>query len=211
MAGSLRDQLVKAGLATNDRAKKAERQARAEKNARLHGQAGDAEAGSTQNSGGGGKRKAKNQARTEPSSAAGVRERARQLKVEKATRDRAIANVANSKIVAKTLRAEIRQIIQQNDQKSTVARDDDVPYNFLHGKKVKRIYVSRAQQEQLSSGSLVIVNNDGRYHLVSSSVADKISTRDPKRIIAQQESQSEEPSADDDYYARFKVPDDLDW
>ena len=159
----------------------------------------------------GGKHKARSKARTEPSSAASVRERARQLKVEKATRDRAIANVAKGKIVAKTLRAEIRQIIQQNDQKSTVAKDDDVPYNFLHGKKVKRIYVSRAQQAQLSSGSLVIVNDDGRYHLVSRSVADKISSRDPKRIIAQHEPKPSESTGDDDYDARFKVPDDLDW
>lgn len=211
MAGSLRDQLVKAGLATNDRAKKVERQARAEKNARLHGQSARSDAGSTQTSTEGGSRKTKSKARTEPSAAASVRERARQLKAEKATRDRAIATVAKGKIVAKTLRAEIKQIIQQNDQKSTVAKDDDVPYNFLHGKKVKRIYVSRAQQAQLSSGSLVIVNDDGRYHLVSPLVAEKISSRDPKRVIAQHESKPSESTGDDDYDARFKVPDDLDW
>ena len=86
-----------------------------------------------------------------------------------------------------------------------------MPYNFLHGKKVKRIYVSSAQRDQLSSGSLVIVNNDGRYHLVSRSVADKIGDRDPKRIIALRESNPTETTGDDDYDARFAVPDDLDW
>ncbi len=211
MAGSLRDELVKAGLATSDRAKKAERQARAEKNARTRGQAGASDAGSTEPSSGGGKRRKKGQARVDPSAAASVRERARQLKTEKATRDRAIASGANRKNVAKVLRAEINQIIQQHDQKTAVAKDDDVPYNFLHGKKIKRIYVRPAQRDQLSSGSLVIVNNDGRYHLVSRSVADKIGDRDPKRIIALRESKPIESTGDEDYDARFAVPDDLDW
>ena len=159
---------------------------------------------------GGGRRKGR-KARVDPSAATNVRERARQLKAEKAARDRSIASNANRKNVAKVIRAEIKQIIQQNDQKAALAKDDDVPYNFLHGKKVKRIYVTLAQREQLSAGSLVIVNNDGRYHLVSQSVAEKISARDPKRVIAQQEAKPSESTGDDDYDARFAVPDDLDW
>ena len=211
MAGSLRDQLVKAGLATSDRARKAERQARAEKNARKRGRAGASEVGSAEPSTDGGGRKKDRKAPVDPSAATNVRARARQLKTEKAARDRVIASNANRKNVAKVLRAEINQIIQQHDQKAAVAKDDDVPYNFLHGKKIKRIYVTPAQRDQLSSGSLVIVNNDGRYHLVSRSVADKISARDPKRIIALHDSKSIESTGDDDYDARFAVPDDLDW
>ena len=38
MAGNLRDQLIKAGLATNAQAKKIERQQRAESQARRHGE-----------------------------------------------------------------------------------------------------------------------------------------------------------------------------
>lgn len=181
MAGSLRDQLIKSGLATSHQAKKAERQVRAEKQA--------------QRQGGG---------QSDSAKAA-----AQQRIAEKAERDRALARAANEKAAAKALRAEIKQIVQQNDQR-TKPHDDDVPYNFVHGKKIKRIYVTREHQAQLSIGALVIVNDDGRYHLVAKPVAERIRARDPKRIIAAHEDKPG-PQPDDDHYAKFKVPDDLDW
>jgi len=181
VAGSLRDQLVKAGLATAGQAKKAERQNRAEKQARRNDPAPD------------------------PQSAA------RRLKAEKAERDRTLARARNAKASAKALRAEIKQIILQNDQRASAVKDDDVPYNFVHGKKIKKIYLPRDQQRELSKGTLVIVNNDGVYHLVSRAVADQISSRDPRRIIADHAQSSSETSPDDEHYAKFEVPDDLDW
>ena len=194
MADSLKDQLVKAGLATSGQAKKAERQKRAEEQARTQGR----------------RSKGTKSKPSDPSSVDSVKTRARQLNARKVEHDRTIAAARNKKIAAKALRAEIKQIILQNDQKSTEARDDDVSYNFVHGKKIKRIYVPRAQQQQLSTGSLVIVTNDGRYHLVSQQVAEQITARDPKRVIAAPDS-SDQTTVDDEYYARFEIPDDLDW
>ena len=106
---------------------------------------------------------------------------------------------------------EIKQIILNNDQRAKKVKDDDLPYNFVHGKKIKKIHVPREQLDKLSSGSLVIVNNDGLYHLVSREVAEQIRARDPKRIITAHEDRTPEPGSDDEYYARFQVPDDLDW
>ncbi len=136
---------------------------------------------------------------------------ARQHIAQKAEHDRALARARNEKAAAKAQRAEIKQIILQNDQRASATRDDDVAYNFVHGKKIKKIHVPRAQRDQLSAGTLVIVNNDGRYHLVSRPVADQISARDPKRIMVAHGKQSAAPSPDDDHYAKFVVPDDLDW
>ena len=208
MADSLRDQLVKAGLATTQQAKKAERQQRAENTARRHGQAADDQSGSGP-AGGKGNKKIKRPA--DQSNPANVRRRAEQLTAEKAQRNRAIAQKQNEKSAARALRAEIKQIILQNDLRSSDARDDDAAYNFVHGKKIKKIYVPKAQRDQLSSGSLVIVNNDGRYHLLPRAAADQIAARDPKRIIVAHDKNSGEPTADDEHYARFAVPDDLDW
>ena len=81
----------------------------------------------------------------------------------------------------------------------------------MHGKKVKKIWVPAGQREQLSRGSLVIVNDEGRYRLVSKEVALQIAERDPKRIIVAHADKVAEPGPDDEHYARFKVPDDLDW
>ena len=156
MADSLRDQLVKAGLGSASQARKAERQSRA-----------------AQQSQGGKSNRSKDQksASNDSSDPAAVRERARQQQSEKAERDRTMARAQNEKSAARAVRAEIKQIILQNDQRKTGTREDDVPYNFVHGKKIKKIYVPRSQQEQLSSGVLVLVNNDGLYHLVAASVA----------------------------------------
>ena len=186
MAGSLRDQLVKAGLATSAQAKKAERQVNRSNTP-------------------------KSKKSDEPKKP-DVKQRAQQLKKAKAEKDRAAARVQNDKYAARAQRAEIKQIILQNDQRSKTTTDTDVPYNFVHGKKIKRLYLPQAQKDQLISGVLVIVNNDGIYHFVEKAVAEKISLRDPKRIIVDHQTAADKPSSEDDeYYAKFVVPDDLDW
>jgi uncharacterized protein YaiL (DUF2058 family) len=192
MAGSLKDQLIQAGLVSKDRARKVERQAKAEQHARRQG-------------------KSKQEAKAaEPSAAQVARERARQLNQEKAERDRSLSRAANDKATAKALRAELKQIILQNDQRKP-ATDDDVAYNFVHGKRVKRIYVPAAQRELIVAGRLVIVNNDGKYHLLAKAAAEKVRARDPKRIIVAHDGAKADEQPEDEYYARFKVPDDLDW
>ena len=200
MSESLRDQLVKAGLATASQAKKAERQAKVEKHSSRSSKPGK--------SGKPGQSKPK---KVDPNSPEAVKARARKQQSEKRARDKALAEIRNEKAAAKALRAEIRQIISQNDQRKKATTDDDVVYQFVHGKKIKRIYIPPAQREQLISGSLVVVNNDGLYSLVSKDVAEQIKARDPKRIITAQEEKKPEPGSDDEYYAKFEVPDDLDW
>lgn len=211
MAGSLRDQLVKAGLATVDQARKAERQARSEKQARQRGETGaPADGAATAPPGKKGKKGRK--PAPDPYSPEAVRARAAKINAERAERDRELARIANEKAAAKALRAEIKQLAQQNDRRPKTERDDDVPYNFLHGKKIKRIWIRKEQQAELADGRLVIINDDGRYHMVPAEVAEKIRTRDPKRIIAAHDpNAAPEPGSDDEYYAKFKVPDDLDW
>ncbi len=224
MAGSLRDQLIQSGLVTVDRARKIEKQARAEKHAQRQGKPGAAAATGEQGPRGGdpagqsaGQAAARpaasssTQKGTQTGTQAGALARARALNAEKAERDRAAQRVVNAKAAEKALRAELKQLIQKNCQRTKVASDDDVPYNFVHGKKIKRIYITRDQQVLLSNGNLVIVNDDGRYHLLSKEVAERVRARDPKRIIAAHDDKPAEPGSDDEYYARFKVPDDLDW
>ena len=196
MSNSLQDQLVKAGLATQAQAKSAQRQKRAEELAQ---------------------RKTKNPKKgpgETPKRAPTKAEQAKKLAREKAQRDKALAKNRNDKYAQRALRAEIRQIIAANDKRTKVTDEDAVPYNFLHGKKVKRIYVTKVERDLLSSGKLIVINNDGVYHFVEPSIADKIAQRDPKRIIVAHnanENKTAEQTADDEYYAKYEVPDDLDW
>jgi uncharacterized protein YaiL (DUF2058 family) len=198
---SLRDQLVKAGLATASQAKKAERQAKAEQHANRGDKPGKP-----------GKPGKTKQRKVDPNSPEAVKARARKQQAEKRARDKALAETRNERAAAKALRAEIKQIISQNEQRKKETSDEDVPYQFVHGKKIKKIYVPPSQREQLIKGSLVVVNNDGLYSLVTKDVAEQIRARDPKRIITgQEEKEDPEPGSDDEYYAQFEVPDDLDW
>ncbi len=197
VADSLRDQLVKAGLATSAQAKKAERSNRAGETAKRHDKA-----------------KGKAKGKDEPSSLTQqVKAKAAQQRAEKAARDKAIAQVRNAKSEAKAKQAQVRQLIAQNDQRTKVNDDEAVPYNFVHGQKIKKIHVTKAQLEALSSGRLIVVNNNGIYHFVDEKVAEQIAARDPKRIIVAHNNANKNatPSADDEYYAKFAIPDDIDW
>ena len=193
MSNSLRDQLVKAGLATSSQAKKAEKQSRAEQASRRQRSA---------------KKNSDGSATERPAS---PQDKARRLQAEKAKRDKQLAKTRNDKYAQRALRAEIRQLLTEHDQRTKVSDADAVAYNFVHGKKIKRVYVSNAQRELLSSGRLVVINNDGNYHFVSPDIASRIEQRDPKRIIVAHKDNDKEKTADDEYYAKFEIPDDLDW
>ena len=212
MAQSLRDQLVAAGLASNSQAKKAEKQKRAEAQARAQGKKKQGKGSKNKKKGGAAAKKplegSPQAAAAEPTATA----RAKLAQAAKVRRDKELARERNEKAQARALRAQIKQLVKENDQRVKEKSDTDVPYNFLHKKKIKRIYVPPAQLDALSKGKLVIVNNDGLYHLVTPEIADKIAERDPKWIItAHDESSAADDPAMDDYYKKFEVPDDLDW
>ena len=171
MSQSLRDQLVKAGLATSAQAKKAERSKRAE---------ATAERQQT-------KAKKGNGATAGQSDIAKVIAKAAQQRAERAARDKALAQQRNEKAGSQGAASAGAPIDFANDQRTKVADDDAVPYNFVHGKKIKKIFVTKAQLEALSSGRLVVVNNNGIYHFVDEKVAKQIEQRDPKRIIVAHE------------------------
>ena len=210
VAQSLRDQLVAAGLASSSQAKKAEKQKRAEAQARKN-----RSKGSKSKSGKKASKAGKSPVPGTPQAAAAepsTTQRAKLAQAAKVRRDKEIARERNAKAQARAIRAQIKQLVKENDQRVKEKSDTDVPYNFLHKKKIKRIYVPPAQLEALSKGKLMIVNNDGLYHLVTPEIAEKIAQRDPKWIITAHgdEKPSNEPEMDD-YYKKFEVPDDLDW
>jgi len=207
VANSLRDQLVAAGLASPAQAKKAEKQKKAEAQARRSGSGAKGKGNKGKSKGKAGGKDGRNHPDTEEKSSS---ERAKLARASKARRDKELARERNSKAQARATRAQIKQLIAQNDQRVKEKADTDVPYNFLHKKKIKRIYVPPAQQALLSQGKLVIINNDGLYHLVTPEIAKKIADRDPKWIITAHGEKDAEPEMDD-YYKKFEVPDDLDW
>ncbi len=109
---------------------------------------------------------------------------------------------ANQKAIA----AQIAQMVQKNRQSKGAG---DIAYNFTHGTKIERIYVSAAVQEHLKAGRLVIVRLGDTTELVPRVIADKIEERDPAMVVRVKKAST--AVEEDDPYAAFQIPDDLMW
>ena len=106
----------------------------------------------------------------------------------------------------KAIMAQIVQMVQQSRQSKGAG---DIPYNFTHDNKIKRIYVSAAVQSNLIAGRLVIVCQGENTELVPKVIADKIAERDPSLVVRVNKTSAEIDA--DDPYAAFQIPDDLMW
>ena len=130
---------------------------------------------------------------------------AQQAQAEKVERDRQLNQQRKDEAERKALVAQVRQLIEMNRQ----SVNGDVAYSFTDGSLVKKLYVSEAQQKQLSNGRLCIVKLDEGYELIPTSVAEKIQQRDETTQILS--NQPTETPDEDDPYADYEVPDDLMW
>lgn len=176
---SLQDQLLKAGLADEKKAKAVRNE----------------------------KRKKRKQ---QPKGAEEVNETemlARQAREEKAERDRQLNLERQKQADKKAVQAQIRQLIQTN----RIDRSGgETAYQFVHDKKIKKLYVSDTMADQLARGRLaVVLLNDG-YEVVAEGIARKIMERDEAAVVALHERQNDD-QGDDDPYAGYEIPDDLMW
>ena len=93
-------------------------------------------------------------------------------------------------------------------------REEEVVCNFTDGTLIKRMYVSQSTQKQISQGKLAIVKLNDGYELVPMPVANKIDERDESIVVYRADNISEEDqksSENDEWYAEYDIPDDLNW
>lgn len=176
MAGTLKDQLLKAGLVSTKQVRQAQHQQR-----KTRGTGQPAEPG---------------------------HEAAQRAQAQKAERDRELNRQRQEEAARKEVAAQIKQLIETN---RLPRAEGDIPYNFIDGTRIKRIYVTPEIQAQLVKGSLCIAKLGGRHELVRRDVAEKIHARDPKRVIIPTVDPEPPATTADDPYAAYQVPDDLMW
>ncbi|MDH3359761.1 MAG: DUF2058 domain-containing protein [Desulfobulbaceae bacterium] len=131
---------------------------------------------------------------------------ARQAKMAEKERVQKLNNEQQEQGKKKELKSQIGQMI--NDAKLKIGKGD-LTYNFAHGSKIKKLYISKEIRDQLGKGQLAIVLYKGQYQVVPTSVAKKIAVRDMEAVIVMNEPQQK--SAEDDPYAEFPIPEDLEW
>lgn len=124
----------------------------------------------------------------------------------KAARDQELNRQQQQKAEQKARMAEVRQLIEQNRVPKI---ESDEYYNFVAGKKIRRIAVNTAMREQLTRGELVIVRFEGRSEIVPAPIAARIRERDERFVIAY--NAAPDPVDENDPYKDHVVPDDLMW
>jgi uncharacterized protein len=129
----------------------------------------------------------------------------------KKARDRELNQQTKIEADKKALLAQIKQLISVNRQERGKG---DLVCNFTDGSLIKRMYVNKETQKHISQGRLAIVKYEQGYELVPMPVADKIAERDADCVVYRADNISAEDqksSEDDDWYADYKIPDDLSW
>lgn len=185
MAGSLKDQLLKAGIASKKQVKKVELDQR-KKSKQSH--------------------KKSSTTHSDAAISKETLETARKQKIEK---DRALNEARKLAQQKKATQAEIRQLVAQH--RIPLPADGEIRYQFLSMGKVKQIWINAEIQRQLSQQSLLLVCVDDRFELVPPAIGDRIIQRDPNAIIKEDTEKREKIAAEEAEYADYQIPDDLDW
>lgn len=138
-----------------------------------------------------------------------AREAALEMQRKNAERARELNAQRDAEAAQKAVKAQIAQLVEQNRQPRAKNGKGDIVYNFTHGSKIERIYVSEQVRQHLVAGRLVIVFLKGNYELVPKVIGEKIAERDPGSVI--QVKQAAAQVEEDDPYADFKIPDNFTW
>lgn len=123
------------------------------------------------------------------------------------------------KSLGKALRTEIKQLLKTNKLNDKAG---EIPYNYVIAGQVKRFYINNAQQTELKAGNLVIVNWNTISYLISKEAEQELRKLHPTIEVASVQKTEETTGtnsssvtsgadAADDPYAGYEIPDDLSW
>lgn len=206
MSDSLRDQLMNLGFKPLP---KAERKPEPRQGAKPHGKPGKPAHGKGHAQGRPGGRPDARRSRPPRSAEEIDLAKAYALRAQREQEERLAAQKAKEEEARRRreARAKLAELLRDkvlNDPDADIAR------HFPYGGKIKRIYVNADQLRALNAGELGVVQQDGRYLLVSAETLAEAEAIFPPCVALKVD-----PNADagDDPYAdpAYKVPDDLVW
>ena len=186
MSNSLRDQLLKTGLVSNEQAKKAENRAKT----KTHNQQK--------------KKKSKTPKVADTESATYQAVKAREAEISRAQE---LNRQREAERQQKALQAQVHDIIKQHQVNDP---DADILYNFIDNKSIRQILVNAKQQQQLVNGHLAITILDESYYLMPATAVAALLERMPETVIYFVKD-AQPIVAEDDPYKDYQVPDDLMW
>jgi uncharacterized protein YaiL (DUF2058 family) len=182
MGLSLREQLLQAGLVTEQQVQRVERDQRQQQYKAPRGKKGP------------------------PPGPTPAQLAAQKAAAEKAARDAEANRRKQEKLERRAKYAEIKQLVEAH-QVPRVETEDF--YNFQDGPQIRRIEVTPDLRAKLVSGQLAIVRCEGRFAFVPAAIGEQIGARVAKALL-HLNTPAARP-AEDDPYKDFAVPDDLMW
>ena len=191
MAESLRDQLLKSGLANKFKSEKIKSEAKPGLDRPQRAQATKPAPKHQQRP-----QLPKTPSASEVDLASAYAKRAQLEKQERERAQREAEKVAREK---KERKQKLSLLL---DGKSLNQIDADVPRHFPHGNKIRRVYCTPEQLVQLNRGELAVVQLAGRYLLVVRDVALQAQSIQPETLVL---------LCDPDAPAEDDVPADLVW
>jgi uncharacterized protein YaiL (DUF2058 family) len=105
----------------------------------------------------------------------------------------------------KALKAEIRSLIENH---RTDNYSGEIAHRYIVGSRIKQLFVSAAVHQRIVAGELIITRLNGSTQLVPPDIADRIQALNPDWAIVRP---AESTGVEDEAYASFTVPDDLQW
>lgn len=105
----------------------------------------------------------------------------------------------------KALKAEIRSLIESHRADNY---SGEIAHRYIVGSRIKQLFVSAAVHQRIVAGELIITRLNGSTQLVPPAVADQIQALNPDWAIVRP---AETTGVEDEAYAGFTVPDDLQW
>ncbi|MEZ5534035.1 MAG: DUF2058 family protein [Thiolinea sp.] len=189
MSNSLSDQLLKAGLVTQDQIDQSEqdkqqRKARAKSRDNARGNSGHGKSGrnkSPETATGANRStpdKVKKAPKKEPSDLAKFYQQRNQLEREEREAEEQLKREAAAR--RKKVRKQLRELIAANTKN---VEDASIRFNFVVGETVKYLYVTEAQQQAIADGELSITFMDGKRCLVPPEIGQQILELDASKIV----------------------------
>jgi len=105
---------------------------------------------------------------------------AQRAQAERAERERAQREAER---IARENKARKQKLAALLSGKALNATDADVPRHFPHGNKIRRVYCTKEQLEQLNRGDLAVVQLAGRYLLVERDIAVQAQAIQPESLV----------------------------
>ncbi len=160
---SLQDQLLKAGLSNDAKAKKIRSDQR---------------------------KQTKKQQKNKIEIVNEAKQLVQEAKAKQQEKDKQFNQQRNIEAEKKQIANQIIQLIELNKLPKD---EEGIAYNFTDQNKVKVIYISEKSRNQIIAGSFAIVKSKDNYEVVDAEVAKKIKQRDEQPVIVLFEGKAEMP------------------